>query len=258
MKLISKLAQAVVIILALNFVGLAIAGGVLAQKLELNGEKWSRVKAVLLEEPEEIVEEPEPEPLPPTPMEQLVMMLDEQSGKPAESRVESMNLELDERLVETSRREREVTDRELTVQAAMKKLAGDRASFEQQKQAWQLALTEVRDREADEGFQSALSLYESMQAKQVKAIFAGMEDEVVLSFLRAMEARQASKILKEFKTPAETERATRIMEKLREGEAAAIAEAAVRNGAAGDAPPLTPPGPATAADGTDPFADANP
>ena len=264
MNLIKKLASAVVVILALNFVGMAIAGVMLAQQANLTAEKWQAVKDVLYPPEGEYDEnaEEDAEPEPPTPMEQLVALLDEQSGKPAESRVTDMNLELDERLAEATRRERELIDRERTVQMAMRQLAADRKSFETQREAWQQAITDVRDRESDEGFQSSLALYESMQSKQVKAIFIDLDDETVLSYLRAMEPRQASKILKEYKSPAEVERARSILEKLREGEAASIAAAAVRNaealkqatGQGANVGAATPNG-LVANDGTDPFAE---
>ena len=56
---------------------------------------------------------------------------------------------------------------------------------------------------ADQGFQDALQLYGTMKPKQVKEVFATLPDDVVVRYLRAMESRDASKVIKEFKSPAE-------------------------------------------------------
>ncbi len=54
-----------------------------------------------------------------------------------------------------------------------------------------------------------------MKPKQVKDVFAGLPEDVVVRYLRAMQPRQATKILSEFKTPAELERVKVLMERVR-------------------------------------------
>jgi DNA-binding GntR family transcriptional regulator len=58
-----------------------------------------------------------------------------------------------------------------------------------------------------------------MPAKQVKSVFMTMTDETMIQYLRVMEPRTATKIMKEFKTPAETERIGKVMEKMRQAQA---------------------------------------
>ena len=45
-----------------------------------------------------------------------------------------------------------------------------------------------------------------------------LADDVVVRYLRAMEPRQAAKIIKEFKTPAEVQRVKLLMEQVRAAE----------------------------------------
>ena len=54
-----------------------------------------------------------------------------------------------------------------------------------------------------------------MQPKQVKNVFAGLDDATVTNYLRAMDPSKAAKIIKEFKSPEETVRIERIMERIR-------------------------------------------
>jgi hypothetical protein len=74
-----------------------------------------------------------------------------------------------------------------------------------------------------------------MPAKQVKTVFMTLDDETVRNYLRAMQPRQASKIIKEFKTPEETARVQRVMEQMRLAEpvAAPAAEASAPEPAQG-------------------------
>src|SRR5437879_2429910 len=53
---------------------------------------------------------------------------------------------------------------------------------------------------SDQGFQDSLALYQTLPAKQVKTIFMGLEDGIVIQYLQAMESRTAAKITKEFKS----------------------------------------------------------
>src|SRR5437588_457561 len=74
-----------------------------------------------------------------------------------------------------------------------------------------VAATEAQDK----GFQDSLALYNSMQPKQVKDVFTSLDDATVMKYLRAMDPSRAAKIIKEFKTPADTERVQRIIEMIR-------------------------------------------
>jgi Mg/Co/Ni transporter MgtE len=71
----------------------------------------------------------------------------------------------------------------------------------------------------DQGFQDTLNLYNSMPPRQVKTIFMSMGDDTMIKYLRAMEPRIATKIIKEFKTADETDRVGKVMEKMRQAQA---------------------------------------
>ena len=73
---------------------------------------------------------------------------------------------------------------------------------------------------SDQGFQDSLALYETLPAKQVKTIFMGLDDAVVIQYLQAMESRTAAKITKEFKSPEESQRLQRLLERMRQPQAA--------------------------------------
>src|SRR5262249_51913495 len=81
----------------------------------------------------------------------------------------------------------------------------------------------IQDAAGDKGFEDSLKLYKSMQGKQVKQIFMGLPDDTVVRYLEAMEPRNASKIIREFKTPGERQGINRLRERRRQGEVAAAA-----------------------------------
>ncbi len=219
MSLLKKLWMVLVVTLALNFVALIAVAGLLAQRAHLDGEKIKAVREVLFpadDSAEDVEADPVvDEPTGPTPMEELLALLDAQSGKPAERRVSEMTASLDERATMLDRRRREVADRRRTIAAAAERVLADKQSFEATRDEWQAAIAAANARATDEGFREALTLYEQLPSKQVKAIFIELPDDDAVAYLRAMEPRQAAKVLKEFKSPAETERAKTLLELLR-------------------------------------------
>jgi hypothetical protein len=91
----------------------------------------------------------------------------------------------------------------------------EKALAEREQQATRLA--------NDKGFQDSLALYATLPPKQVKTIFMGLDDPTVMNYLQAMEKRSAGKIIKEFKSPEETTRIQKILERMRLAEASAAA-----------------------------------
>ncbi len=71
----------------------------------------------------------------------------------------------------------------------------------------------------DEGFRTAVQLYEQLPAKQVKQMFLAImqqhETDQVVAFLEAMQPRKAADVLREFKDVHEVPRAVELMERLR-------------------------------------------
>ena len=68
-----------------------------------------------------------------------------------------------------------------------------------------------------------MALYKTLPPRQVKAIFTTLPDDAVQQYLQAMDAKQATKVMKEFKTPADVARLQRVLERIRSTPAAATA-----------------------------------
>jgi flagellar motility protein MotE (MotC chaperone) len=219
MKTLNRIALALTVTLAINFVGLVVAGGLVAQKAQLDREKIEQVREVLFPPEVEVTQDQEEiEPDEPSPMQELMTMLDEQSGRPATERVAGMNHEFDARSTLLSRQRRELEDRLKLLDASATRLARERQTHEAEVARWQNTAAEAAARAQDEGFREALALYEAMPSAQAKRVLEGLDDTVTLAFLRAMDERAASKILEEFQTPQETERLRQLMEQMRQGE----------------------------------------
>ena len=226
MNALKKLVSVGVTVLAINFLGMAVAAVLLAQRAGVDRAKLAQVRDVLFppaadEAPAEAA--PTTEPAEPTPMQQLVSLLDAQSGKPTEQRVADVRESFDARQAALGRAGREVGDREQQVRAATQDLMQQRRAFEASRDAWAAQVAAAGERAKDDGFRDSLALYQQMPPKQAKAVFLNLEDETALQYLRAMDARAAGKILKEFKSPEETLRVKALLERMRAGDAALAA-----------------------------------
>ena len=121
-------------------------------------------------------------------------------------------------------RERDDLQRQLKL--IEQRLGQERVELTAERQAFdQLLAAEARQRD-DRDFQKALELYQQLDPKQVKAIFANLLEQKrmpqVVEYLAAMPARKAAAILAEFKAD-EVAQATALMQALRERGAAALA-----------------------------------
>ena len=113
--------------------------------------------------------------------------------------------ETDQLLAQLNRREAQLTQRE--------------QEFEAGRARWLAGIEEERRRRADEQLRKTVKQYESAPpaiARQwiLELVNDGRKDQVV-AYLDAMNARAASKILREFKTEEESALATELLEKLR-------------------------------------------
>ena len=226
MNAIKKLLTTGVIVLAINFLGMAAAVALLAQRAGVDRAKLAAVKDVLFPPAaDEAAEDEAPatEPAEPSPMEQLLALLDAQAGRPTEERVVDVREAFDGRAAALARSKRELGDREQQVLAATQTLSQERAAFDAERAAWAAQVQAAQERAASTGFRESLALYEQMPAKQAKAVFLALDDAAVLPYLRAMEPRLAGKILKEFKSPEETLRVKALLQLMRAGDPAAAA-----------------------------------
>ena len=216
-----KLLTVVAWTLALNF--LAAAGGIayLFKTQKLDHAKVDQIK--------QLVFAPATQPAVPTdevrdpttqPTLKLEQMLAQVSGRSASEQVEFMQRTFDSQMALLDRRVQELNNLRKTLDDAQAQAARDRDKLA----ADQKALADAREQQGklqtDKNFQDTLALYTTMAPKQVKSIFMTMTDDTIIQYLRAMEPRQATKITKEFKAPEETARIAKIMESMRQPQAA--------------------------------------
>ncbi len=211
-----KLFDAIVVLLAVNF--LAIAGGVgwLYQSGRLDHKRVGAIKEVLF--PPSPTEAPATQPATPEARpaaQRLQELLARHAGRSAAEQVDFIQQTFDATTVQLDRREREVTDRERQVSTANAKLAEDRKTLEAERQRLTDQERQADRLAGDKGFQDTLSLYNTMTGKQVKGVFMTMDEALAAQYLDAMTPRAAAKILKEFKLPDEADRMKRILEKMR-------------------------------------------
>ena len=228
MRMVRQLMLVAATVLSLNFVAMVAVAAVVAQRAQLDREKIAAVKEVLFPPPDstDSAATEEPEPPPATPMEELLSLLDAEANKAADARVADVTRAVDRRAADLDRRARELADRAAQVAEAAGELGRERDAFEAEVAVWRTEVDAAVARAADEGFRASLELYETLPAKRSKALLIGLDDATMLAYLRAMDTTTAAKILREFKTDAEAERARSVLELMRAGRQAAADAAA--------------------------------
>jgi hypothetical protein len=213
-----KLATVLVLTLAINF--LAVAGGVgwLWNSKHLDRTKVDAIKQILFPPP---ATQPATQPATVAdattqPTLRLEELLAKESGHTATEQVEYIQRTFDTQMAQLDRREREIDDLKRQTDLAQQQLTRDRAAMQTEQQTLDAAKQQQAALASDKGFQDSLLLYNTMPSKQVKSIFMGLDDTTVMNYLRAMQPRTASKIIKEFKTQDETDRIQRILERMRQ------------------------------------------
>jgi flagellar motility protein MotE (MotC chaperone) len=222
---VKKLWNILVLTLAINFLALAGSVGYLYKTKRLDRERVHAIRELLFP-PASPAATTQPTTAPSTtqPALKLDELLAAHAGLPAAEQVQLLQRTFDARMAQLDRRQRDVENLHDLVKNAEARLKAERDVFEQQRTALETREQEATRLAADKGFQDALQLYGTMKPKQVKDVFAGLADDVVVRYLRAMQPRQASRIMNEFKTPAELERVKVLMEQVRSAEAAAPAK----------------------------------
>jgi hypothetical protein len=215
-----KLWSVLVLTLAINF--LAVAGGVgwLYQTGRMDRDKVMAIKDLLFPPPPPAAPTTQPTEVPASqPSLKLEELLAKHAGLPAAEQLALIRQSFDSQMAQLDRAYRGLVDLQRQVDLAQKQLAVDRAALEKRRKELDIREKQTERLATDQGFQDTLSLYQSMPAKQVKAMFMTLDDQMVVQYLQAMEGRAAARITKEFKTPEELDRLKRIMEKLRTAQA---------------------------------------
>jgi hypothetical protein len=213
-----KLATAIMLTLALNFLAIAGGAGWLWKSNHLDRTKVIAIKQILFPAPAtQPVIQPTDEPDATTqPTLRLEELLAKESGHSATEQVEFIQHTFDTQMAQLDRRERELADLKMQTDLAQEQLIRDRAAMEIDRQALDAAKQQQSALASDKGFQDSLMLYNTMASKQVKNIFMALDDPTVMNYLRAMQPRTAAKVIKEFKTPDETTRIQQILERMRQ------------------------------------------
>lgn len=153
-------------------------------------------------------------------------------------------IELDQQRDEIAmqRYERFTKDREALeryLKEARELLEKQRKELDAERQAFNQALEQERQKRADEDFQQTVKMYEQLQAKQTKAIFqqllAQQRTGDVVDFLAAMQLRKAAAVIKEFKTDEEIAQAAHLLEALRKRGVNLLDTSTARSAAPGQA-----------------------
>jgi flagellar motility protein MotE (MotC chaperone) len=229
-----KLLNVITITLALNFLAVLGALGWLVASGKLTRESVAAMRQALdTNTPAETSAAPTTQPTTQPAadsMAQLEELLRQHAGRPMTEQVQFLQQRFDAQATALDRRARELNDLQRQVDLAQQKLAADRRRFESELATFNEERRQATAVVQDKAFDDSLALYSKMSAKQVKQVFAGLDDVTVTRYLRSMDPRVAAKIIKEFKTPDEIARIQRIMESLRKSgvDAGPFAEATPR------------------------------
>ncbi len=214
-----KLVNVLVLTLAINF--LAVAGAVAYLKVQgrLDRGKIHAIRDVLFPPPATQPAAPEPKPDATTqPVLRLEELLARETGRSTTEQVEFIRQSFDAQMAQLDRRQRELTDLQRQVEMAKQQLARDRAALNQEQKALETREQQAARLAKDKGFQDCLALYRTMPGKQVKTIFLTLDEQLVGQYVQALEPRSAAKIIREFKTPEETQFIQRVLELVRQAQ----------------------------------------
>jgi hypothetical protein len=210
-----KLFSILMLMLALNFLALAGGAGWLYRSGHLDKDRAMKIKDLLFPVPEA----PTTQPSAPTqsfaPNMSLDNLLQKERGRPVAEQIDFVKRTFDQEMLEFDRRQRELSDLQKQIDLANLKLAADRAIYKKDEAALLASKAEAERLQIDKGFQDSLALYSIAPPRQVKAIFMNLGESTVEEYLDAMDERTAAKIIKEFKSPAETAFIQGVLERMR-------------------------------------------
>lgn len=211
-----RLAHILSLTLAMNF--LVVAGGVcwLWQTGRLDREKVAAIRQIVLAPATQPTTQPVGPPPASRPVDRHEALLVRHAGLPAAEQLEFIRRSFAVQMAEIDRRQQELGHREQQLVLEKQALVRDRTAVEEQRSRLEAQTQQATRLASDKGFQESLALYQSLPAKQVKTLFMGLEDAVVVRYLQAMEPRTAARITKEFKTPDELERLKTLIERMRQ------------------------------------------
>lgn len=237
-----KLLSAIVFVLAINFLAVLGGAGWLFQSGKMDREKLGLIKDMLFAEPkppEVVATQPSTQPATTEPTTlKLDELLAKYAGRRTGEQVELIQQSIDAQAVALDRRSRELDDLMKQILREKEELARKTATLDaDRKHLAEQEQKQVADA-SDKGFQDSLKLFIAMPGKQAKAAFMDLDDATVARYLQAMPPRSASKIIKEFKTPAEQTRINLVLDRMRQGGKPPATQPAETNAAVAETPTL--------------------
>lgn len=214
-----KLFDVLMLVLAINFIVVAVGVVYLFHDGKLDKDKVKQIRELVFTTTQPTTQQTASATT--KPAGGLDQLLAQETGHTAAEQVEYMQRSFDAQQETLDRRQQELLNLKTQVDLAQAKLSKDRADLLAEKKRLQDQESEAARQAADKGFQDALALYEAMPAKQAKDVFMGLDDGTVVRFIDAMDPLQASKILKEFKSPDETVRVGKLLERIRQSQVSA-------------------------------------
>ena len=225
-----RLWNVLVLTLALNFLAMVGGVGYLYSAGRLDKEHLAAVRAALeptpTTQPVEAVEVESPTTAPVNAVDEMEAALTAAAGRPGEAAGElsARRVAVESAAAALGRRRRELDDLQRLLATSRADLERQRAAVAAEKKQFDADRAADAALAADAGFQQTLKLYQSMQPKQVKAIFLATDDAAVARYLSAMPPRDVTKILREFKSPDETLRVKKVLDLMRQSAPVAAAE----------------------------------
>jgi hypothetical protein len=212
--------QAIIALLAINFIALGAGVGWLVKTKQLDKEKIHAIKEIVFPSTTQAsTSQPTEEAATTKPADTLEALLAKSAGRTPTEQVEMIQRNFDTQMAQLDRRERELNDLQLQVDLSKQQMARDRAALDAERKAFEDEKAKAAKLASDKGFQDSLELYKKMDGKQVKTIFMTLDDATIVQYLQAMEPRAANKIIEEFKSPAELARIEKVMERMRQAQA---------------------------------------
>lgn len=205
-------------VLALNFIVVIGLVAYLRSSGHLDRDRIGQIKLVLF--PPAVPAAPTSRPSDPTTRPTLILenLLARRRNLPAGQQVDFVQKTFDERQYELEQKDTLLGQRQTQLELVQNKLTDDRTAFEAERKAFLNQQASAQKLASDTGFQKSLDLYSNMGAKQAKAEFSLLDDDVLKDYFVAMDPGAVKKIVAEFKTPDEAARIAKIMEKIRKGE----------------------------------------
>jgi DNA-binding PucR family transcriptional regulator len=235
-----KLLHVIAYALALNFLAVVGGGAYLWRSGHLDKTRALAIRDVLFPPPALAGAASTTQPTT-QPANSLDDMLRQASGRSAQEQIELLQHSVDARAAQLDLQQRALDDQKAQIELAAARLAGERAAFEATQKALDAAAQQAAQQATDQGFQDSLQIYGAMAPKQVKDIFMTLSDETMRQYLEAMPAGKSAKIIKEFKSPDETSRIQKVLERMRQPPAATQPTAADSTGSPlADTTPASP------------------